>query len=520
MEISPKNTDLPKRRVMSRKGIGKLAGFGIANRVEVRTVRENQITHFAMDYEKIKRVEQDLSRYEVQFRASMAKRFTILSEMFRVKINGHFLDKQEQDFQFRFPQGKKAWDDTDIDGAGTVRYWFGFTPKPIRDEGARGVAVHCRGKLAQTPWFFDLKGGGYQSYGLQYLTGEIQADFLDRTDGEDLIATDRGSVRWNEPPADVLKKWAAEKLNQLIKNWYIGRTKEKQNRPIVKKYLDMADKLPKRQRDLYLTFVKKLTDIPQLDNDSEELDKLDELVQFGYNASTNQGFLDVIRQLNAVGDSDRKEIEKVFREWDIIEAINAAQLVRGRIEVVRAFEKMIESGAKEKPDLHNYLKQYCWLIDPTWDKLDDEKNLDNILAKHFAVEKSSNSNGRKRLDFFCKGDAGRLFVVEIKSAEHVCKSREELNQLEFYVDYLRKYESKNNDLRKPSRKIIQGFLIAADYDDKLSGAIERNAMDGIYVKKWTDLLRTAKYLHREFFELMRKRAPKDDPRIIDLKNIS
>lgn len=46
---------LPRRRLQSRKGIGKLAGFGVANRIEVRTVANGEVSHFAMDYDQIVR---------------------------------------------------------------------------------------------------------------------------------------------------------------------------------------------------------------------------------------------------------------------------------------------------------------------------------------------------------------------------------------------------------------------------------------------------------------------------------
>jgi len=45
-----------------------------------------------------------------------------------------------------------------------------------------------------TPFFFNLSGGISGQVGLEYLTGQVEADFLDGT--EDCIATDRQSVNW------------------------------------------------------------------------------------------------------------------------------------------------------------------------------------------------------------------------------------------------------------------------------------------------------------------------------------
>jgi len=43
------------RKVMGRKGLGKLAGFGIANVMEIWTVRDEHLTAFRMDYDAITR---------------------------------------------------------------------------------------------------------------------------------------------------------------------------------------------------------------------------------------------------------------------------------------------------------------------------------------------------------------------------------------------------------------------------------------------------------------------------------
>src|SRR5439155_25795246 len=42
-----------KRRLMAHKGIGKLAGFGIANEVTIRTVKGGRVTEFRMNYDDI-----------------------------------------------------------------------------------------------------------------------------------------------------------------------------------------------------------------------------------------------------------------------------------------------------------------------------------------------------------------------------------------------------------------------------------------------------------------------------------
>ena len=46
---------LASRKVQGRKGIGKLAGFGIANLIDVRSIKDGQVAHFRLDYDQLTR---------------------------------------------------------------------------------------------------------------------------------------------------------------------------------------------------------------------------------------------------------------------------------------------------------------------------------------------------------------------------------------------------------------------------------------------------------------------------------
>ncbi|MBA7581387.1 hypothetical protein ES708_23289 [subsurface metagenome] len=114
------------RKLMSRKGIGKLSGFGIANRIEVRTIKDDSATHFALDYDAMTRSNKFIEEYHPElledngkkvnepngttitlaqikllrsikkdsFRESLERRFTILSDpQFAVFVNEERLSK-------------------------------------------------------------------------------------------------------------------------------------------------------------------------------------------------------------------------------------------------------------------------------------------------------------------------------------------------------------------------------------------------------------------------------------------
>lgn len=525
------------RKVQGRKGIGKLAGFGIADGIEVYSVKEKKIACFALDYHRLTKSENlvdnegyepetlpedntsteeepgtkiTLSRLKIkrtidekQFRQSIARRLLVLDQNFKIHVNGQIISGEEIPFQFRFPESVGNWDTAELADGRQIQWWAGFCKNTIPDEEQRGFVVYVRGKLAQAPWFFDLSGGAWGQHGMQYLTGEIQADFLD--EGEDLIATDRGAVRWEDPIAAPLKNWGRKKIRELLGLWADKRREKKIKSPKVKMYMEQAKKLPENERKIFNTVVDRICTIPQLDKHKDGRDITDELVEFAYNAMTNRSFLDTIRRLNSASPEDINHFEEVLSEWDIIEAVNTARLVKGRVEIIQKFEQMIRTEAREKPDMQNYLQKYPWLIDPKWTMFTHEKSLDRILREKYAVPGSKNKEGARRPDFFCLGDSSTAHVVETKRPGDKV-GREEFRQLEDYVGFLR------NQLQEGT---VKGLLIAGSIRQGEEQYIHTETFD---VRTWDDLLRNARRMHREFFDVVKKRAPAEDPRIVELSS--
>ena len=540
---------LAPRKVHGRKGIGKLAGFGIADWIEIRTIKNKEITHFALDFNELTKssnfvdtngfkaetLAEDttnvnetpsttvtLSQLKVrrsinqeQFKRSIARRLLVLDENFIVHINGEPISRQEIPFQFRFPETPGEWEIAKLENGQEFQWWAGFCKDTIPDEEQRGFVVYVRGKLAQTPWFFDLSGGLWGQHGMQYFTGEIQADFLDES--VDLIATDRGTVRWEDPNALPLHYWGQRKIRNLLESWVDKRREVKIKSPKVANYLEQADKLPEKERRIFNTVVDLICAIPQLDKDKEGKDIVDELIEFVYNALTNRSFLDAIRQLNTASPDDVTQFTEVLAEWDIIELVNTAHLVKGRVEIIRKFKQMIKEKVPEKPDMQDYVRDHPWLINPQWTTLAHERSLDNLIAEQFGMDKSGDDEGRRRLDFFCIGDKYRTaYVVETKRPGALI-GRKELDQLRDYVLFLDKKLRLDADAEN-RRTTVRGLLIADRIRPDDDGHARSHQNAGTFdIRSWNNLLTSAETLHEEFLNVVRTRAPADDPR---MKNLS
>lgn len=549
---------LGPRKVQGRKGIGKLAGFGIANIIDVRTISPNsspiiekqmEISSFRLDFEDLTKSSEfaDNEGYEPEplsddgqetnerqgtkvtlsqlkigrrikeedFKESLARRLLILDDDFRVYVNGKEVTRQEIPFQFRFPKNPGKWKTAELANGQQIEWWAGFCKDTIRNEEQRGFVVYVRGKLAQTPWFFDLSGGVWGQHGMQYLTGEVKADFLDET--VDLISTDRGTIRWEDPMAVPLKDWGRENVKKLLENWAGKRHKEKIKSPEIIQYLEKAEKLPPKERRMFKSAVNSVCSIPQLDRDKEGKDITHELVKVIYNAMTNRTFFEAIKSLNEASTKDVTHFSEILSEWDIMEAVNIAHVVKGRVEIIRTFKRMIDAKVPEKPDMQNYLRDHPWLIDPSWSMLEHEKSLDRWIQDECDLPSSGEKAGKNRFDFFCLGDGYKIaYVVETKRPNELV-GREEFDKLRDYVAFLRKKLQDESTNEKYKRISVKGVLIA---DRVRKGDEEHRKMtiDGkiLEMRTWENLLATAEAMHDRFFDVVTRRASPNDPRMRDL----
>lgn len=524
------------RLVLGRKGLGKLAGFGIAKVVTITTVRDGHLTSFEMSYESLVKnstntyspnVLEDrplakdehipdgttvrLTQLQLKnsipkeaFLRSMGRRFSILGKAFEVTINGAALVSDSTELQFRYPT--EGWNSEDVGGVGTVSWWIGFTEKPIKNDDIRGISVLSRGKLVQTPFFFDMSGGTQNQLGLQYLTGEVIVDGLDAY-SEDLIATDRATVLWEHPIAKPILEWGQGILRDSLRKWAAGRTAMQTNRlRKATNYMDRIERFPERQQKELLKAIQTLADSPTM-----ESERLDQIVEILLNAYDNEQFFALLSELSAMSASDQASIFELMSEWDILEAVQAAQLVKGRVVVIQTLRRLIKAGAPEKPTMQDLLREHPWIIDPMWQLLHHEKSLETVLRETFHSE--TNEHDQRRLDFLCVGDSGRAVVVEVKRPG-LKVGYVELQQLRGYVNTLRDRNSKASNF-STVRTEFTGVLIYSELKNEpgLEFAIKEMASEGYRISPWDHLLEAAERLHREFLDVVTERAPQADPRI-------
>jgi hypothetical protein len=153
-------------------------------------------------------------------------------------------------------------------------------------------------------------------------------------------------------------------------------------------------------------------------------------------------FHDVVSQMEAVGDSPEQLtlLLGYLSDWQVLESRAILEIIRGRIEIVDKFGKMIVENAPETApsldadNMHDLLAGSPWLLNPDWQVLAEEKAISTQLREwHSADVKDSDS--RLRYDFLALGDMHKLVIVEIKRSGHPVQ-HDELQRLETYKERL------------------------------------------------------------------------------------
>lgn len=504
------------RKLMGRKGIGKLAPFGIAKKVEVETCQGHVVNSFVMDINKIMEAAKNKRAYFPEpkkinekvekehgtkivleslnrtspinvdsYRLPIAKRFSIIGADFSVKLNGKRITPEDwlkkEDMQYVWPfENQQISENSEW----TVNGWIGTSFFPLLEE-ERGVIIMARGKLAQDiPFYFGVAVGEKHSYA--YITGILHAEFLDAE--EDYIATHRSSVVWESPPGSALLEWGKSQLKEISKQWQERRRTEREK--VIREdpeFKDWLSSMPGAESKVADKVIKAITADEHLSDDRRK-----ELSRFMKDSFEQQVFKDMVAVLPE-NPEDARLIE-IFEEWGFIEAKEILRIVQGRMTTIRQFIKFVKEDARENPTIHNFFREWPWLLDPTWTQWSDEVYFSQLLREKFPQEDLDQKD--RRIDFVCLGAGDTVHVVELKRPSHKVNA-EDLEQLLSYVAFVKE---RIGNVPGRSYRDAAGYIVCGDVSTDSLTQTKKTVLEvsRMYVKKYDDLIVVAQKLHDDF----------------------
>lgn len=489
------------RRVMGRKGIGKLAGFGLARKMTVATWQEAEGLEFYLDLTELKAEDNTSEDKPIQWKPiapqtslspsgtiltlealkhktpmdvaslsrSLARRLsrTVKGQM-TIKVNGHELPDPTPPLDFRFPSrdSGKDLEEAKLSDGSVVRYWYGFATDVIHERELRGFTILVHGKAAQAPpFFFDVEAKASGQHATRYLIGEIEADFLDNgtDDATDLVSTDRQEIDWEDENAQMLKSWGEDLCRKALRECTDFRgdktVQEVLTDPRLDQRIKRLDKPSQKQITQFLHILGN--------RDTEDGTTL-ELAGALIRAYEFRQFHDVIEEIEEASNDPNRLAAMLHQlnEWKVLESRAILEVVKGRLDILDKFERMLcnnapETASSRSPEnMHDLLGGNPWLLNPEWQVLAEEKKITTQL-RDWGCKDFTDYEGR--YDFLALGSEGMLVVIEIKRPDYAAKL-EELSRLLEYANRLKLANPRSIRMvficgREPQvdKEILEGF---------------------------------------------------------------
>ena len=542
------------RHVHGRKGIGKLAAFGTASILECSTVKDGIHTTFRLDYDEIRKLGPSVD-YKVekaedtsppvrpadgrplahgtriilssllqkralgadQFFRSMARRFAISADEMAVYINGKQLQRFDMDVEFRFPRDSapegaivdRGWAIEAIDGERTVRWWIGFTAKPLEDETLQGISVLANKKMAQRPFLFERSRGTEGQLGQEYLVGEVQADWIDTgIDVEDdLIQSNRDQLQLEDDRLTAFVEWGRRRLAWALKE----RNRLRQEKAVrgfqaSPDLLSILEPYTKAERNQLLRVAVHASKLPEMTAEA-----LVDLMRSVVDARSDTAVRRLIEEIEASDEAVQPRMWELVRQFGLIDARRTYTIIQARLSSIAKLRAALVAGAREVPELHEIVKRDPWLLDPRWHLLDDEVDMTK-LGVRFVPEEDEQGH---RLDFMFAlmpkrpAPVDEIIVVEVKrgtdargNARHA--TEDEVNKFHSYVLDVREHESANHP---PAT--VRGLMIAQGYThhaERVKQSLEQNPALSLRFRTWDRIIEETERMHLGWLEVSRERG--------------
>lgn len=560
-------TPIYNRKVMGRKGIGKLSLMSIAKNIEVYTCKDNQQSAFKISVDDIvRKIESGEAKdYEPQeispdntltegtrivltnirnnrtldhpekVKTELSRRFVVLNNTFVVKVNGEeitfadrkYFDKVKKAFIYgncpiEINSQLSMFDDDlktiirenkiNINGKECeINGWIGYVNKSDDlKEGAvslNKISVLTNGKLGQEDILQDLHN---TSMFTNYIIGEIDADFLD--DEQDLATSNREEFQKESPEYEALFNFLKKEISHIGSVW--NKDKEEQGvsaaitvEPKIEKWYNSLEGDEQKSAKKILGKVNAM-----ITNEEQRRD----FTKYGILAFEKMRLKKNLSAIDKFDETTIATLPILFEGVNNLEESMFYQIVKQRMEIIDKFEGLTNEKQKERI-LQEYLYKNLWLLDPSWERPTSNETMETRLSSLFEGEvKLTEEERNARLDIRFKEVAGKTVIVELKRYDRVVTSGEILDQVRKYSNGIDKILRKEDPNKPPIYEIIVLLGKYVDNDSSIKNCeqvAESLKPHHSRVVFYDELISNARNAYKAYFDARDKLNP-----ILDIFN--
>jgi hypothetical protein len=513
-ETSPRG-----RPFMGRKGIGKLALFSIADEIEVHTCAGKDEKHaFKMRTADVRNAIKNAETYyptPVTFegpdkgtriilrklkkkrtatsvpalRKRIARRFSIIGfknangDFFNVLINGKPVGPEDREdlraLEFLWEFGERRLLASECPNVlkgfvlpnqvhpahpeWQVSGWLGAAegPKKLKHDEAgslNGIVVFARGRLIQENILDKLN---YSRILVSYLTGQVEADFLDLKGEVDIATSDRQRLVEDDERYVALAEFLKRTLISIQDSWTELRNEARGKQaisevPALKEWLDSLPSSQRKNAERLLGLIRSV--------EVEREEERNQLYRSGMLAFERLRLREEGSLLAQGAQLTAAVLLPLLSDLSTLEGSLYREIVKVRLQVISDFENLVDADEKEKV-LQKHLFTHLWLLDPGWERAAGSERIEKTLKKDYKAFRPnlSDRESKGRVDIRYRTNAGQHIIVELKKAKRKLRVDELLEQGNKYRTALLKCLAAQ-DIRGPHISIV--FVVGTPLDEE------------------------------------------------------
>ncbi|EHR7164170.1 ATP-binding protein [Vibrio parahaemolyticus] len=516
------------RNVMGRKGLGKLSLFSIAQKIEVYTKKDGQEHAFVLDYPRIVEaiegaIEGDYHPEPIEFappqsfekgtlihvkdlnkkrktsasilKRSLARRFSVIGDAnnFAVEVNGEKVDPSDRaylaklEYLWHFGDEKQTAtikaaatnavlfpgkDNGLVDASQqwTVNGWIGTTKssgdlKSGDEEGnLNSIVLMARGRVVHENLLSEINDGGLYT---KYISGEINADFLDEDDQADIATSSRQALVEDDSRVVALKSYIVAQLKLIAKEWTRlrnerGADSAERDNTAIKEWIDgLKGDSKKAARKL----IGHIEGLPFDDTEDGKQSKK-EIFKYGIIAFEKLRMKERVSDLEKLTTFNTEQFRSLFDEVDELEASFYYDIISERLRVIKTLKEKVDKNDLEV-EMQKLIFDHMWLLDPSWERANNSEYMEKSLSHEFDSITSLTEEERKgRLDIKYKKTAGSHVIIELKRSGRRCTAIELYTQGNKYREGLTK-AVRENDGPEPWVEVV--FLLGQEPIENRAG---------------------------------------------------
>ena len=544
------------RRVMGRKGIGKLAPFGICHEVEVITAGGNltpegyRVANLVLDLPNMLDEQHDEDGNPLPYHPQPGQLDGTYEQKSGTKLimrrfgrkrvpSGEDLNRQ---LAGRFGLSRPDWSvslantlddgvpmevgtlDVDLmegtcidvsdrpviapDGQQLpVSGWVAYAKDSYRDEVMAGVRFFARGKIVCQTRDFDIKSGFTGEFKMRsYLTGAIHAEWLDAED--DLVSTDRQDIIWNSEAGNALLEWGRDLLKELARKAQSSAERRVWDLFLEKSHLEerLAESALKEStiRDSVIRAARSL--ITKADRDSlEDQNFVERVVGLAYSVGPYRTLLQTLDNITTTEDIDINVIITLFERASVVEIYTLGQIARSRVETINQLRRLISDPSTVESKLQSLIEDAPWILHPDWTPLSMDrpleqtrKNFESWYEKKYgeSISTSAIQDPRREPDFVMLNHRGCIEIIEIKRSKHRL-SDAEFDRAMNYLKVVEEYIRENGEVER----LFQGARLTIVCDSLNLTYAHDNVIrtnNDVEHLTWQDILEATTNTHSQF----------------------